>query len=307
VSDKIKGLIKVTIVVIVGLITTISGAATAAGEQSLLVQSDLVVRGIITDISAEMGKREEWHPGGLRPEWPYPVTVLKLESVEVLKGFWTENEIVVASGGGWPDDYPPSPHRAYVMNQSYNYAIGDEVVLSLWYAPTVRGGAYIVLTDDGRFIQKGSEWENQGPERQMWTIAQIREMTNRGNPQMLLQESALVVKGIVGEISAGDAHLSLVSISVQQVWKGNVGADQIEFRIVCGELSTDPWTLPSMSTGEVWIVSLNKDERGYCALGGRNGMFKVEDGDVLFAGKIKSPFTERSLRDLAVREEQDDH
>lgn len=86
-----------------------------------------------------------------------------------------------------------------------------------------------------------------------------------------------------------EEDIATVKMKVLDVWKGSLQTDTLSFTMARTWALHYPWfaPVPWLGVGEEWIVHLKRYPDGLHPYGGKNGMFKVEEGGrLLYAGKI---------------------
>jgi hypothetical protein len=277
--------------------------------KSRLLYSDLVIRGVILGYSASEVPYKEFNPDTIRPERLYPITNLNLQVIEVLKGKWEEETMTVVVPGGYPDDLVEMKRSfVYMEGMSYNYSIGDEVILSLRYLKSMRGGSYITVTDEGRFILKGDKYENQAQKNDLFTLQEIRYLTNRARTEYLYRSADIVAMGIVGKLETErpekSTEYTTVTLNIKNYWKGMSKSNQITFKMITGGgySKENSVPIPAINEGEQWIVFLQKNTEGYFPFAGVNGLLKIVDSRIIINNRVDYYLSKNELF-IKLREE----
>lgn len=248
-------------------------------------QSDLVVRGSIVGISRDEVPVQDLFPGDPRPDATRSVLLVDLRILEVLKGQYSEEAltVVVPEGG---------------TSLRFNYAIGNEVILSLIYWKYMRGGSFVVMNDGGRFLRVGDLWENQervpyGEKPSVVPLSDIRDASFRSEPLQVAKSAVAIVLGTIGEVEKyrlpSGALIENVTLRVTERVSGSHENDVIRFRVVRSNGDGIPWKtrVPKFEEGEQWLLYLGRDADGYFALDGTNGLFRVEGDALIQADRVR--------------------
>lgn len=295
-------LLSALLVMLVGF----EGSASGSGDwdyKDELVYSDLVVVGIIRDLTPELVPVQEFMPGDPRENVSFRITTARLEIGEVLRGSFEKRTMSVVIPGGHPGD------RVGLAHLSYNYEIGDTVILSLMFWEFMKGGSFILRSDKGRYLKQGDRWVNQAQENISLTMKDVRMVVRAAHPTMLLEKADVVGIGRVSSIESVEmdgVEVDRITVQLSTTWKGGLEGKRLTFRIARrGGLALDWWRpVPEVvAIGEEWIIFLKKDSKGYYPFAGTNGLLKVEGQDLILNDRVRHEMSKADFVSLISVEE----
>jgi hypothetical protein len=261
--------------------------------QGRVIYGDLVVHGIIRSFKPELVTMYEMSLNEGTPDAGYPITTLTVEVLEVIKGCWKERLLPAVAEGGVPDGVPNELGAITFINAlgypyTYNYAVEDEVILVMRYWKPLRGGSYIIVSDEGRYIKRGDVWENQGTKDTSISIEDVRSWATATQPREVYQEAEVVALGTVREVSIDTttkrrAEIAWVTLELRRVWKGEIPGDTLRFGIVVRGGHSLAWRRPApvVAIGEEWLCFLKTGPDGLYSFAGTNGLLKMKGESVL--------------------------
>jgi hypothetical protein len=217
----------------------------------------------------------------------FPITVLNVQILEVLKGTWDGQYLTVVVPGG----YAGKPGG--LTTHSYNYEIGDEMILPLTFLGQMKGGSYTVTGDQGRFRQDGEVWVNQARAEMKMTVDEIRQIARKASLESMVKEADVVGCGTIEEVKPHQSGpvrgLELVTMRTEELWKGTSGSDRVAFRVVRKNGFDLSWYAPApeMHVGEKWLFFLKRDDDGFYPFAGTNGLLRVEGDYLIVANRLK--------------------
>jgi len=237
---------------------------------------------------------QDYVPSDPRADVTFPVSVVTLRVLDVMKGPHTGQTLTFVVPGGVPGS------RIGLTDTSYDLGIGDEVIVSLVFWKTVRGGSYGLRSDLGRWDASNGNWVNKQHAETSVGLDDIQAVVNAGKPEKLFEDADLVIEGTVGEIRREEQDgVGVLSISVKvgEWWKGRSG-DIVDVRVIHGGgFDLDWWRLvPAMKTGEDWVLFLKKRDGGYFAFAGSNGTLRVANGRLIQNNAVDYGLSRDELR-----------
>jgi hypothetical protein len=274
-----------------------------------ILYSDLVVRGVITDIETGLVTMDNWLSATHRPDRRLPITKVELDIKEVIKGYWQEQRLTFVSPGGYP---PDSGDRDDIrvdihidtdrFKYSYNYTVGEEIIVALRYSPRMVGGSYMVGSDEGRYIKRNGEWVNQGTNEASISIKEMRELARSVEPVSLVSDADVVVSGIVREVSIDTlgrfTEIQRILLSVDRIWKGTGMSDKVEFAMVIKRGKGLPWyrgPVPAIGIGEEWVCFLKNGPCGLFPFAGMNSLLQLVGDEVVRNKSVRCSYSRSDL------------
>ena len=264
-----------------------------------LKYADLVVRGVIVDYETMVVPYEEYNPSTKHKDARLPITVLHLRVLEVMNGSWGDEQLSVVAPGNYPDGVPNDSGVIVRMHgYTYNYKIGDEVIMALRFLDSMRGGSYVVGPDQTRFIRTEYGFENQGDKQIVMTLEDIKAITDSVKYNVVFREADLVATGtivdVTGESPPRTYEEKEFSIKLDEVWKGNYDGKVLKFKMITrgGYDRPEKPIVPDIFDGERWLVFLQKDSNGYYPFAGSNGLFKIVGQELIRNNRVKLSMSE---------------
>lgn len=255
--------------------------------EELFLYSDLVVEGVIEEITKVTVSWTDIHPDLMAQDIPMAIMDFRIDKVFV--GYQTAEHIEVVA-------YNLTTSAPY----HFDFVEGDRYILSL-KRPTMgklfEPGRYLVRSDDAKFLIKGSSWiqgEKIKPmaEGQLTELYTVLDKVQRDRSiERLTKQAELIVRGKVLDVwesdeqtaKGRDKHITRVKLAVQSVMKGTIKSDSVVVSMISRGFYKPAWRtrVPDMHKGEEWIMFLKSaEEPGFYPFAGVNGLFLVE-GDVL--------------------------
>lgn len=282
--------------------------------RSRLEYADLVVRGVISDFHTEVAKHQEFVPDTRHPDAPLPVTVLNLQVIDILRGVWDESTLQVIVPGGYPDGVRNDTGVIVeLFGHTYNYAIGDEVILTLWYLETMRGGSYVVVSDEGRYIRSENGFVNQADKQLVLSMPDIEEIVSETNIMNIYNNADVVAMGTVVDISRETVPRVVeehkIVLRVDDVWKGADNMETIVFDMIVhgGYSSSKKKPVPKIKKEEQWLVFLKRDDEGLYPLAGANGLLRIEGSTVIRNNRVIEKLSKKEIFDFIVKESSNEN
>jgi hypothetical protein len=257
--------------------------------QDPFVYSDLVVEGVIEEISKVTVPIADYLPGIAGRD--IPMAIMKFRIDKVLIGYQPTRYVsIVANVLTSPSVY------------HFDFTEGERYILCL-YLPAkgklFESGKYLVRSDTERFLLKETRWiqgakSNQLADGKLEELYDVIEKVRRDRSiEHLTKEAELIVRGVVlesWEISEQndegiiDKDITRTRFAVRSVLKGTFEESSIIISTIGEGFYTPSWRkrVPDMNIGEEWILFLKSaEEPGYYPFAGVNGLFMVEGHDLL--------------------------
>lgn len=254
------------------------------GPLDELEYADAIVVGMIRDLNGIDVPVQEFMPGDPREDVLFPVTLLTLTVTEVIGGDLNQGTLEAVVPGGRP--------RAPVglSGFSYDYNVGEEVLLALTYSKYMRGGAYLVSGDLGSFVRRGGVWQNRGDENETVDKQTVREIVQRASPAAISREADVVISGVVSSVvreKSGDVVVDRVSFAQPTMLLGS--APRTEEVLIVRTIADKRWRpCPVISAGEQWIFFLSRSGDLIWPHWGSNGTFLVDGNKIVKNGRTLS-------------------
>jgi hypothetical protein len=251
-----------------------------------VLYSELVVHGVIVSLGSEMVPYDSLFVIK-KPGREFPVTVIGVRIQEVLKGAWPDGEIRAVLTG---DPKVGGVH----MGVSYDYEVGEEVILCLHYEEKIMGGVYRLWGDAGSFVMRGGEWMTRGDDPKVLCWSSIIEQACATDPARMVADADAVVLGTVETIKrqkVGSASMSgtadCAAVRVKEAWKGASTGQAILVRAIRHGTNLSWYApVPSLAAGESYLMFLKRDDVGFYPFVGFNGFLKVEGEQLIMNGHV---------------------
>jgi hypothetical protein len=265
-----------------------------------LEYSDLVVEGVIKDVSQTMVPYGDWYLFAKGDERNIRSLIFRLSIARVVRGEYEESEISV-----WA--------REQVAR---NVAVGDKVVFALFFNPDIEGGVYTVKNPDGLIREEGERWRDLEHSAAL-TLGEIEERVSRGRLERVIAMAEVIVTGSVESVKetpilAEDGQLKgellKYTVNVDSVLKGGILEPTLTYFDATGSYHPEwrTWSINKPVTGERWYLCLKKAEPGYVLCAGVNSRFKIEGDRLVRFGNVPYRYSKRAL-DARVKEEAKTH
>jgi len=298
---KILGSLSIGVVAISVALGTGVRAGTHDGVQRAIAAADLVVVGRVIDVHAEYGVQSDWtgNDAAEDADRPLPLTVVTLEVRGVRKGWWKKDVITFVAPWGTPPGTQPmglNHPLTIVEGWSYDYKVGQIILVPLWWHPGLRGGAFRTTGDAARFTLTDGEWVSPAAGGgAVMTSTEMQRLLRRAVGPVRIErvaaDSKLVVRGRILNVQREDkgvfsTKIDYVTMRVDSVLNGSYSDAEVEFRIGRRVRADTAWYAysPNLSAKQEWIVCLGADSAGFFPLRGGNGMFRVS-GQRLYRGE----------------------
>lgn len=290
-SMRIRGLF---LVAAITMFPPTSGAARNydSGKLKKDVQySELIVQGTITSLrTAMMPRNQVFLPQSSNPD--FPITVIEIEVRDVIKGRW-DSPTVRAS-------LPGDPRAGgYGTGTTYNYEIGEEVILCLHYDPKIVGDHYRLWGDLGSFVKRADVWMTRDGSALVWP-EDIVALSATVDPVRMARDADVVVVGVIENVELREFDCGFpitckgdyLTVRVNQTWKGAKRGETILVRVL-RRGSNLSWfaPIPPVTAGESYLMFLMKDEVGYYPFVGFNGFLEVQDEKLIMNGYVEYPLS----------------
>lgn len=268
------------------LLGTPAFASEARNYANIVRHSDLVVHGIVTDISRDEVPATNLFHADPRTDATITILILRLKLQEVLKGYHSTPDLTLVVPQG-------------ISSIRTDYNVGNEVILSAIYWQYMKGGAYMVTNDTGCFRNWKGRWFCQNIQSDDETevpMDSIRAAIDRSRPEVVAESAAIVAIATIEKNSSrrpptentasawGDR---MITATLTNVLTGPSETDVVQFRTMrrMGDNS------PQFTPGEQWLIYLGRDDDAYFLLDATNGAFRVEGDSLIQANRVVVPDT----------------
>jgi hypothetical protein len=269
------------------MLVCLSGCATASWSNEnqrkfpALFRADVVVRGTVASVSEGGVPTREGEP-----EHPEATSYLRFKFVdlnvsEVIRGYYNETNMTIGVNLSRSD-------------MGGNYEVGDEMVVSLNFNPKLRGGMYVISSENGRFVREGSVWKQQGEWNEQLSIEQMRLLVKSTSVEAVAKAADCIVIGTITAIretrindpsttGAGEERSCLiwtVTILVERVVAGEPLSGSIEFDMFRGGSYWPRWASVrpnAVKAGEKRLVFLQRVDGRLVAAAGANGYYGINE------------------------------
>jgi len=159
------------------------------------------------------------------------------------------------------------------------------------------------------YLKRGDEWIELGrpinaPDI-MITSADLAALIRETKPATLARKADVIAVGSVtstsdSSVAHGDASIRVekVRIRAEQVLKGAVGNNEIEFLVSRGFPTPAWWTKTpyELHIGQRWFVFLAQHDDGFFyPLAGHNGLLLVHGQELIYDRSVTYPYSRLSL------------
>ena len=265
-----------------------------------LEYSDMVVEGVIKDVSQTSVPYGDWYLFAKGDERNIRSLIFRLSIARVIKGEYKDSEISV-----WA--------REQIAR---DVAIGDRIVFAVFFNPDIEGGVYTVKNPDGLFREKGDKWRDL-EHSQAVTLGEIEKRATRGRLERVIAIAEVIVTGSIVSITETPVltedgqlkgELLKYTVNVDSVLKGEISEPTLTYFDATGSYRPDwrTWSIYKPATGERWYLCLKKAEPGYVLCAGVNSRFKIEGDRLIRFGNVPYQYSKRAL-DARVKEEAKAH
>lgn len=259
-----------------------------------VLRSELIVRGVVTSVGCEMVPSDSLfelkRPGEL-----FPITVVEVAVHGVLKGSWDDSTISAVLLGN-PDA------GGFSFDVTYNYKVGEDIVLCLHYDPKIMGGAYRIWGDAGSFVKRGKEWTTR--DGKLVSLDLIVANIRTTEPESMARCADAIAVGSIESVQKKEFDCGFdincvadySKIRVTEAWRGVAVGELITVRAL--RIGTNlSWyaPMPQLAVGEVYLMFLRRDDVGYYAFAGFNGFLEVDRESLIANGHVRYPLTKSEV------------
>jgi hypothetical protein len=265
-----------------------------------LLYAHLIFRGTVVDNWTDEATFLDWgiEAGGDRK---FGIVLVQCTVEEVLKGHYTEPDIILASATG--------------MDKHFHN--GKEVIVCARF--NTHSGQYAVMNARSVFVRDNNLWVRQtSRDRTVFpealSLESVTNLVDRTRIPSITNEAELIIFGEV--ISKKRTHsivedgksgmLDEFTLRVDAVLKGDESpGSEVQFGTITGGSYSPYWRtyIPSdLRIGEKWYVFLKRGPMGYYPFAGANGMILFDGGALVYDRSVTLPYAKDTF-EKAIRVE----
>jgi hypothetical protein len=255
-----------------------------------LVNAHLIVEAVPETVELKSIYESDWgirHGGDTDLKLTFAFIRMRIE--KVMKGLYHEDHITIVS----------HPFLAEYVT------VGTPVIVCAYFNKHYENGCYFIRNMYGYLAKTGDTWIRQA-DRKVITRDAIDRIVEQTSPTSLTKAADLVVVGPIQDIVITEetdsigrpAQFTKWDLRVEQLLKGDIKGDHVEFVMMTGGLNVPDWrtSIPRhVNRGQTYIVFLKKADVGYIPFGGVNGFLRLKGDSVVLDDSVVYDADKRSF------------
>lgn len=268
------------------------GAVSAGNAERCdpLLTTHLVVRGTVTNVTQQLVTLAEWGlvpPNDRVADVKIHVVLIHVSVADVLKGKWTEREIVFR-----------------VRDQPSLLKPGNDYIICALWKKLKTGGVYVTEPALGWYSKNADKWVDcksvEGSQPEEFSGDEIVSRIRAVDVDHVTASADVIARGVIVkrwvsnfELDGHAGRLLNFEMQTNEILKGHANGGVVRFVVPDpGAEFVPSWyrCIPTgVAVGQQWFVFLREGQLGLYPFAGLNGLLRVDGNDLIYDMTVKHP------------------